>query len=185
MAELNAADVASFTNGRLPNNADTTDLLNAALTAARRYCGWHVSPVRVDDVVDVDGPGGRVLSLPTLNLIAVDEVSEDGRPVTGELDVSRRKGTVEKRGGTRWTGRAGGIVATITHGYTEAEAGDWRRAVLRLVDAMSRETVTLREDPALVRKKIDDVDYQWAEGLIDSDARLAALLAQFRILPSP
>ena len=186
MAELTAAHVAEFTGGRLADDEQTEDLLAAALAAARRYCGWHVCPVRFGDVVTVDGPGGRVLSLPTLNLITLSSAVESGAAVdVSLLDVSRRKGTVEKYPTGCWTSRKGGVTVTMTHGFTEAEAADWRRAVLRLVDAMSYETVTTRDDPALVRKKVDNVEYQWAEGLISGDERLRALFSSYRILPAP
>lgn len=185
MPELTAADVETFTKARLLDDDDTQALVDAALAGARRWCGWPVSPV-ITETVDVDGPGGRVLSLPTLNLLAVIGLVEDGAAVdVSRLAVSRRKGTVEKYPYGCWTSRPGGITVTMTHGFTEVEAADWRRAVLRLVDAMSYESVTTRDDPALVRLKVDDVERQWAEGLISTDERLRSLFSQFRILPSP
>lgn len=187
MPELTAADLSGYTKGRLADNADTQGLLDAALRAARRYCGWTVCPVFtvVDDVVD--GPGGRVLSLPTLNLITVTDIVENGVSVdVSRLDVSRRKGTIEKHPYGWWTSRAGGIIISYSHGFTEAEAADWRRAVLRLANLMDLDdSDTQRTTPDLVRKRIDDVEYQWAEGIISSDERLSALFASYRILPSP
>ena len=81
------------------------------------------------------------------------------------------------------TSRYAGIAATITHGFTEDEAADFREGVLRLVDMMAREGA--RDSPDLVVKKIDDVQYQWSDRLIDTDTRLSTLFAPFRILPSP
>lgn len=189
MAELAAADLAAFTGNRLAAaDTATATVLTAALAAARRYCGWSVSPVATDVEVTVDGPGGYVLPLPTRNLISVSEVVENGVELdVANLDISRVKGTVEKYPRARWTSRAGGVAVTMTHGYTEAEAADWRRAVLRLADLMSLDTSAsgLRDDPNLVRKRVDDVEYQWAERIITADERLASLLAQFRILQSP
>lgn len=185
MPELTAEDVSTFTDGRLPNDESTTDLLNAALAAARRYVGWHVSPV-IEETVVVDGPGGDVLSLPTRNLIEVSSVVENGVTLNvSRLDVSRRKGTVKKYPYGWWTSRDGGITVTMSHGYTEAEASDWRRAILRLVDTMSYETVTTRSDPALKREKVDDTEQEWFDKVISTDERLAMTLSQFRILPSP
>lgn len=185
MAELTAADVATFTGGRLANNSTTTDLLNAALAAARRYVGWSVSPVATVELT-VDGSGGRVLSLPTMQLLAVTELVEDEVEWdVADLRWSKPKGCVYKRSGACWTRHAGAITITISHGYTEAEAADWRRAILRLVDAMSYETVTSRTDPALKREKVDDTEQEWFNTLISTDERLAATFSQFRILPSP
>jgi len=189
MAELAAADLATYTGGRLSAaDANTATVLAAALAGARRYCGWTVSPVATAVTVTVDGPGGQVLALPTRNLIEVTAVTENGTALeVADLDVSRVKGTVEKYPRARWTSRNGGISVTMTHGLTEAEAADWRRAVLRLADLMSLDTSAsgLRDDPALVRKRVDDVEYQWAEKIITADERLSTLFAQFRILQSP
>lgn len=187
MPDLTAADLSTYTKGRLPDNDDTQGLLDAALSAARRWCGWQVCPVETGVTVEVDGPGGRVLSLPTLNLITLSAVSECGVALdVTKLDKSQRKGTVEKYPFGCWTSRAGAISVTMTHGFTEVEAADWRRAVLRLADLMDRdEQATQRNSSDLIRKKIDDVEYQWAAGIIDTDERLRALFSQYRILPSP
>lgn len=188
MAELAAADLSAYTGGRLASgDSATAAVLAAALAAARRYCGWTVSPV-AEVTVTVDGPGGPVLALPTRNLIEVEAVTENGVAIdVDNLDVSRVKGTVRKYPHGGWTARDGSISVTMTHGFTEGEAPDWRRAVLRLADLMATDSSAagLRDDTDLVRKRVDDVEYQWAEGLIAADDRLASLLAQFRILQSP
>lgn len=184
MAELTAEDVAAFTGGRL-SGAAAQQVLDAALVAARRYCGWHVSPV-LSQTVTLDGPGGPVLSLPTLNLVSVTEIDDDGQVLAaGDLRVSR-VGSVRKQSGASWSEDLGSIAATFTHGYTEDDAGDWRRAVLLTVDAMSKETAaTDRDDPTMARKRVDDVEYQWFSAPISTDARLSAAFAQFRILLGP
>lgn len=185
MSELTTDDVAAFTNNRLDaESGETARLLAAALAAARRYCGWHVSPVREDDELDVDGPGGRVLSLPTLNLIEVSELVECGVSVdVSKLDVSRRKGCVVKQSGGCWTSRYGAITATVTHGFTEDEGADFRHGVLLLVDLKSREGQ--RDSSDLKRKKIDDVEYEWFESAISTDSQLSGLFAAYQILPAP
>jgi hypothetical protein len=189
MAELTIDDVRLFSDRFDDTDDDALQaLLDAALAAARRYCGWPVSPVVEDDELIIDGPGGRVLSLPTLNLIEVSELSENGvaADVT-KLDISRRKGTITKRSHGCWTHRDGAIAVTMTHGFTEAQAADWRRAVLRLVDTMSLQpaTVGAEREPDMSRKRVDDVEYQWFQTIITDDERLKALFSLYRILPSP
>ncbi len=185
VAELTAADVASFTGGRLPANDATAELLNAALAAARRYCGWHVSPV-MEQTVTLDGPGGRVLSLPTLNLVSVAEIDDDGEVLTAaDLRVAR-VGSVRKVSGGSWSQDLGSVTVKFTHGYTEAEAADWRRAVLLIVDSMSRDSGSSdRDDPRMSSKRVDDVEYHWFSTPISADARLSAAFAQFRIMLGP
>lgn len=183
MAELTHTDLPAAVLARFADSTAAQAAINTALVAARRYCGWHVSPVRVDDEIDVDGPGGRVLSLPTLNLISVDSVTELGAAVdVSTLDRSRRKGTLTRRY-SYWTCRDGAITATVTHGFTEEEAADWRRAVVDTVDSWSQASV--RDDGEMKRKKVDNVEYEWFEAMLSMDAELSARFAQFRILPSP
>ncbi len=190
MAELTLEDARRF-NARLEDVDDDAlqDMLDAALAAARRFCGWFVTPVQTDVELTVDGPGGRVLSLPTRNLIAISELTEAGVALdVTKLDPSRRTGTVEKHPYGWWTCRNGAIVVKMTHGFTEVEAADWRRGILRLVDIMSLEPVSVgaeRESPEMKRKRIDDVDYEWYDKLISTNDQLAALFSQYRILPSP
>lgn len=184
MAELAYTDLPDAVLARFDDNTKAQAAIDGALVAARRFCGWHVSPVKTDDVLEVDGPGGRVLSLPTLNLSSVTSVTELGSAVdVTKLDRSRRKGTLTKRSGW-WTCRDGAISATITHGFTEAEAADWRAAIIELVDERSRDA-SLRDSDRMARKRVDDVEYQWFATVISTNDELAAKFAQFRILPSP
>lgn len=184
MPEIGPDDLPAAVLARFGGDAEKAQAaIDAALVAARRYCGWHVSPVQSDVELDLDGPGGRVLSLPTLNLLSVASVTEHGDTVdVSGLDLSRRKGTLTKRFGC-WSGRDGSITAVITHGFTEAEAADWRKAVIDLVDARSE--AATRDGGDQKRKKVDDVEYEWFETLLSTNEELAATFSQFRILPSP
>ena len=187
MPELTADDLLEFTDGRLD---DGEDVLAAAQSAARLYCGWHVCPVVTAVVVQVDDVAANLLALPTLRLVELVSVTELGDPVdlaglhwAIPTDLKPRRAVVSKARGC-WPATYGAVTVTMTHGFTEAEAADWRRAVLRLADMMDRESSSSR-DPGMVRKKVDDVEYQWAEALISTDERLSALFAPYRILPSP
>lgn len=117
-----------------------------ARSAARRFCRWHVTPVRENQVVTLDGPGSRLLVLPTLRLVELTSVIENGvsLDVATELDVSPT-GLVRKLSGAYWSGRYGSIVVTMTHGFPaevdpEAEddgdvnAADFNAAVTSIAD---------------------------------------------------
>lgn len=183
MAELAPSDLPAEVMTRFGGDDEVAQLaIDTALVAGRRYCGWRVSP-QITESLELDGPGGRVLSLPTLNLVSVASVTENGVAVdVSALDRSRRKGTLTKQYG-RWTGRDGAITAVVTHGLTEAEAGDWRAAIIALVGAWSEPPD--RDTGDLKRKKVDDVEAEWFEGALSTSDELAAKLAQFRILPAP
>lgn len=190
MAELAPSDLDSYTSGRLAaSNAQTAMWLSSALVAARRFCNWYVCPVQTNVSLTVDGPGGRVLSLPTLNLISVSAVTEVGQSLdVTKLDVSKDKGTIVKYPCGHWTNRDGAITVTITHGFSETEAADWRRGVLQLADLMSLDAYganPIRDDGKMILKRVDDVQYAWSEKIISTNDQLVALLSSYQILPSP
>lgn len=136
--ELTPEDVATFTKGRLDADDDATAMLLAiAVAAARRYCGWHVTPVRTEDALTVDGPGSAMLVLPTLRMTALTSVTEDGAPVDLSTLVWSARGLVRKKSGTGWSDKFGSIEVKMSHGF--AEAPDWQAAVLSMVDRISED----------------------------------------------
>lgn len=145
-----------------------------ALAAAQRYCGWHVHPEETTEAV-LDGPGGVLLSLPTLNLVKVLSVKEDGQTVdVADLEVSRN-GMVRKKSGLPWTSALGGVVVKFAHGYEEAD--DFNQAVA-MIDATL--TSSIRDDAALTSKKVADVEYQWSVTL-SGIAPAAQLLDKYKL----
>ena len=145
---LNALAVENFTRGRLNRDDDeTARQLAAALAAARRYCGWHVTPVLTDQTVTIDGTGARILVLPTLNMTALTEVDEDDEELDlAELNWSAR-GLIQKRSGHWWSSMFGAITVIFSHGY--ADAPDFESVVLGAIDrgAFSPEKVARRIGP--------------------------------------
>ncbi|SRX93565.1 hypothetical protein MSP7336_01804 [Mycobacterium shimoidei] len=157
--ELTVDDVEQYTKGRLvAGNPETERILDAALDAARRFCGWHVTPVITDEVT-LDGPGGHVLSLPTMRLVELTELSEDGTALNvDDLAVSPR-GLVQKRCG-RWSHNYGSITAKMKHGYDEAT--DFQAAVLELVDRMASQVgKVIGNSGPPVEERVDDVVMRW------------------------
>ena len=150
----------------------------AALAAARRYCGWCVTPPETVTLT-IDGSGGPVLSLPTLYLTEVTAVTEDGVALdVDDLRVSKR-GQIRKRSGAWWTSAYAAVEVSFTHGYTTAK--DFDAAVEQAAAAL--EAAGTRTDTSLKRKKIDDVEYEWFESA--SSFLNVSLLAPYRILPGP
>lgn len=192
MAELAPSDLPAAVRGRFADDTAAQAWIDSALSVARRYCGWHVCPLSPDETMELDGPGGRVLSLPTLNLVSVSSVTECDTAVdVTTLDRSRRKGTLTKSCG-QWTSRDGAISVVATHGFTEAEAAGWRQAVLELVDRMSATVGAVNGNSGpMVEKTVDDVSYKWQTTVGDPGNQVLfsmlnrELLDPYRILLSP
>lgn len=186
MAEIATTDLSAATLARFGSTPAAQAALDAVLVAARRYCGWHVSPVREDDELTLDGPGGGVLDLPTRKLNALTGAVEAG----STLDVTKldwaqdgpHGAPVRKQSGARWSCRYRSIVVTIDHGYTEAEAADWRKAIIDMVNTVSYSSATSSD--ALKRKKVDDVEYEWfdfASAAGDAVYSTSSVLDAYRI----
>ena len=79
---------------------------------------------------------------------------------------------LSKVDGSRW---CGAVEVKLTHGYTAAEAEDWREAVLAVAAATMR---AQRNEGLLTAERIDDVERRWVGGsLINAD--IAAQLAPY------
>jgi len=205
MGELTTEDVRDFTNGRLQadpaGTGQVTQMLNAAVSVVRRDAGWHVCPVHTDETVTLDGPDSRILYLPTLKLRQLISVEENDTaldltklrwtsgPVASQTpEVATQQATVRKRSGGWWNCEYQSIVVHMTHGFTEAEASEWRRAVLTMVDQMSLVPVggfSGFSQAALKSKRIDDTAYAFDNSYVmmaeDMLYSVDSMLSRFRL----
>lgn len=173
MPELTTTDVAQYTDGRLdPEDPETERMLNAALAAARRYCGWHVCPTLTDDTITIDGPGSPLLVLPTLNLQKLTSIAEQGIDVDLTYVQISSRGLARKLAGfpaqpldsdwwrwaevihpsapymridieLYWTGGYSSLEIVMTHGFEDAP--DWQAAVLSYLSRSSQDSSGSRE----------------------------------------
>jgi hypothetical protein len=187
MPELTSADVELFTHGRLSaSDPEVIRDLNRAYAAIRKYCGWHVAPSKAE-VVTLDGPNDAFLALPTLNLVTLTSVVEDGVTLNnGDLTPSSSGRLLVKRSGMRWSSNFRSIVVTMTHGFDVAPNFD--QAVLYLVDEITVSASTgVAGGPHVRRDRVDDTEREWwrsvAAEALDINS-VAGLLEQYRLAPS-
>lgn len=95
----------------------------------RRICGWHVAP-QVTETVTLDGSGDNLQLLPTLYLVDLVSITNEGTAVPEVNDWSRM-GAVRMPGCGRWTGKYRGVVAEMVHGF-EVCPSDIKTAAARL-----------------------------------------------------
>lgn len=93
---------------------DSAFWLKAAHGAVRRFCGWHVAPI-IEQTLALDGSGGRDMILPSLRVVELVSVLNDGVDVTADVDKSRA-GMLRLQSGC-WTRRFGRVSVTLRHGY--------------------------------------------------------------------
>jgi len=121
---VTADNLIALGQGRFASDdtALAEDIITRVWGAIRDYCEWHITPVQRETLI-VDGTGGPLLQLPTLHLVQVHSVREDGE----DLDLAEVEwstdGSVRKRSG-RWTERWRGIEINIEHGYANVPGID-------------------------------------------------------------
>lgn len=195
---LTTDDVATYTSGRLAaDDPLTLQLLNAGLGRARRFCGWHVTPV-ISTTVTVRGSGEDWLALHTLKIVQLTSIVqvryENGVDVQYPLDLDDFEVLSDESGVIYWKPHRYGrwncestYIITFSHGYTATEAASFNDAVLEWIDSMSESIGTGGTGP-MSELKVDDVDIKWdADGFLPAGATrnnplLGSSLYQFRIL---
>lgn len=103
-----------------PDIPNIDKAIDRAVAFARREAGWHIFPEIADDLV-LDGEGGPVLTLPTLHVTELDQITEAGRvldPETYEWSVT---GDVKRVHGC-WTTKWRGLEVSLTHGFDLEDA---------------------------------------------------------------
>lgn len=138
---------------RLPEDVDPASLA-AVCEAVRAYCGWHVAPAAVGDVVRVDQLGHRVIQLPSLRVTEVSAVANaDGVPIT---DFSwSEDGLLRRESG--WPSGYGAVSVTFDHGFAAAPA-----TIVAVVADMLRDYANAASGGGIAQVSLDDADVLFA-----------------------
>jgi hypothetical protein len=96
--------------------ADTATVaanLAAASDEIRKACEWQVWPHLTDDVLTLDGPGGRLLVLPVSIVTDIALITQDGTDLDANAYEWSTNGVIEAN---CWTRKRRGIIVTVSHG---------------------------------------------------------------------
>lgn len=152
---VTAEEFATWTGGKVPANDPRLEpLLAGASAGIRRWCGWHIAPV-LEETLTGDGPGGRLLLLPTGRLLEVVSVDNAGVSVDPDAVDKSRSGMVELRGGA-WSSRLGSVTVRVRHGYDLADVGDVGQ-IIKQVTANA-----LASPMGATREQAGQVSISWA-----------------------
>lgn len=147
--------VAAYSKGQITETDPRLEVaLDGVSAAIRRYCGWHVGPTQAEAFV-LDGPGGRLLSLPTLSLRAVSTISENGTELEAGSYTWSAEGLIRKSHG-RWTEDYRAISVSATHGYDLWDIADVVSVALAVV------TRQLSSPTGATREQAGQVSISWA-----------------------
>lgn len=170
--------LSDYTQGKvLATDPRVPGLLEGASAAVRRLCGWHIYPV-VTETVRLDGPGGRELALPTLNLTALGAVVERDVTVDATTLEWSRLGNVRRTAGC-WSESYGALSVTMTHGFEDVP--DVEQIVAQVVAA------ALSSPMGATREQAGSLAVTWAttapgvSGGLSLLERDLAILATYKI----
>lgn len=117
-----AEELEAFTKGQVDAMDErVTSAIKAVTSSIRREAGWHIGPVVENHTLVLDGPGGKKLNLPTMKLLDLKSLTNQGKvlDLLGDAVDWSEIGLVELRDGTRWTDRYRKIQAVLDHGYED------------------------------------------------------------------
>lgn len=145
---VTAAQLAAYSKGKLSaTDPRVDDSVRGVSNAIRRYCGWHITPVK-DDTVTLDGPGGHELTLPTMRIVGLTSITQLGTLVESDKYDWSELGEVDLLHGC-WSSRYRSIVAAFSHGYEHAS--DVERVALAIASReLSSPSGTTREQAGQV-----------------------------------
>lgn len=147
---VTASEFAEWTGGKISASDPRVEpLLAGASAGLRKFAGWHIAPVLEETLVG-DGPGGRLLVLPTGRLLSVVSVDNGGETVDITTVDSSKLGMLELRSGW-WSSRFGAVSVRVQHGYDLADVEDIRQIVKQVTsNALSSPMGATREQAGTV-----------------------------------
>lgn len=115
-AFASAKQMAERTDGVIAEDHPFLDYaLDVATRMIRDHCGWVVGSVTTE-TLHLDGPGSRLLVLPTLRIVEVTAVRQDDVPIDmATVRVSRGSGML--RTSSPLSDEFGAIEVDLRHGY--------------------------------------------------------------------
>jgi hypothetical protein len=148
------AELSAWTGGKISaGDPRAQPLLDAASAAIRRHCGWHITPVATEVTLTLDGPGGFLLVLPTLQLVGVRSIVEAGTALADDDFEWSANGEVRRLRG-HWSSRYRSIVAVVDHGFESAP--ELKQVVLQVCAS------ALSSPMGATREQAGQVSVSWA-----------------------
>lgn len=111
--------------GESASNPKLRARLRDASRRFREAAGWPISRTE-EELVELNGDGGRILLLPVMYVEKVDAVSVDGVALAAGTGyrVDRRAGMLERVDGNVWPAGLARVQVTYTHGFDAEEKDD-------------------------------------------------------------
>lgn len=98
-------------------SADPAKMIEWVSSVIRGYCGWHIAPP-ITETIRIDGEGSRHLWLPSLKVLEVLEVKNNGEVLSEDCYDWSPSGYLELRSG-HFSTRPRGIEVKLNHGFAE------------------------------------------------------------------
>lgn len=114
----------------------------------RAYCGWRIAPQETV-ALTLDGPGTRVLLLPSLHVTDVVSVTEDSTTLTPDTDYTWSESGALRRSSC-WPDQYRVITVEFTHGYET-----WPLDVQAVIDRLAARSL----EGASIYTQVGQVSY--------------------------
>lgn len=153
---VSAEEFSAWTRGKVSATDPRVDpLLRGASAGIRRWVRWHIAPV-LEETLTGDGPGGRLLLLPTGRLLDVLSATNAGYAVDVANLAFSERGMVEFTEGSAWSARLGSVSVRVRHGWDLADVSD----VAQIVKQVTANA--LASPMGATREQAGSVSVSWA-----------------------
>lgn len=112
---VDTTDLSDFRAG------DPATLVGQAQSRIRSYCEWHVAP-KITETILVDGRGSPSLQLPSLHVVDVTSITNEGELVDPDDYDWSADGYVVLNNGGWWSRRPRQVEVVFQHGYEDVPA---------------------------------------------------------------
>lgn len=163
--------------------------LDTAVAIVRRHCGWHIAPSRTDTYVRTTSAPAELVTLPSLHVTAVNEVTVDDADVDLAGIAWTTNGLVRLRRAHSWGPIGSDVAVTYAHGHAIDDVADVIGIIAELaVRIAPAVTPTAAGTVAPVEETIAGYSYKLpghaGAGVTLTDLELAAL-DTFRLTNTP
>lgn len=153
---VTAEEFSDWTRGKVSATDPRVEpLLLGASAGIRRWARWHIAPV-LEETLTGDGPGGRLLLLPTGRLLEVLTASNAGTAVDVDNLAFSERGMVEFTDGSAWSSRLGSVSVRVRHGWDVADVADVQQIVKQVT------ANALASPMGATREQAGSVSVSWA-----------------------
>lgn len=143
---LSVDDFARMTGADVADAPRVRFAIDAATSAVRDWCGWHVAPAAACRALCT--PDGRIIVLPSRCVSEIKAVKDGGEPLSPGQYEARTDGLIRRAGFRVWSPGWNAVEVSFTSGFAPEECESVRHAVASVAQAALNASIGISSETA-------------------------------------